>query len=361
MLHRKLPVLLVILSPCLVGNLVPLLEGQILIQHGDLGSPDSYTCALSGLKGMGSDCGTSDDEMVFTAEILSITPASNDEFRLTVRPETIFKGTPTLGMEIVTEQRRCLPPMKTGDSWLFSLFRDHESKVLTINYGSRSGPETEEDQQIRLLHRLAGLDSAGVVKGRAYFNRKTEDGGEEQVPSVKHPIVLSRFEDDQKFTTLTDKNGEFEFEPVPAGKYDLGSNTVPGLWTMWSGQFEVEPHGCTAFDLDFHVDGQIAGRLIFPVGVDPFQWNVEATPFDDPEVVPASTWTDAAGRFVLHGLSPGKYVVKFEKTEMRKGPNLRFDLFAPGTRDRTNAQVIELGKATRAEGIELIVPRSAIE
>ena len=59
---------------------------------------------------MVSDCGTKDDEMVFTAEILSIASAPNNEFRLTLRPETIFKGTPTVGMEILTAQLRCLQP-----------------------------------------------------------------------------------------------------------------------------------------------------------------------------------------------------------------------------------------------------------
>jgi len=359
--HRKFPFLVLILSSCLVGYLVPLLDGQILVLHGDLGSPDSYSCALSGLKGMGSDCGTKYDEMVFTAEILSIASAPSDEFRLTLRPETIFKGTPTVGMEILTAQRRCLPAMKIGDSWLFSLYRDEKSKELIVSFGSRSGPETGESQQIDFLHRLAGLDAAGVVKGRAFFDRETREAGREQAPSVNHPIILTRIEDGRKFKTLTNKKGEFEFARVPAGKYDLEPNTKPGLWTMWSGGFEVEQHGCTAFDLDFQVDGQIAGRLVFPGGIDPLEWEVEATPADDPGVVPASAWTDDAGRFVLHGLSPGRYIVVFEKTEMRKGPNLRVDLYAPGTPDRVNAQVIELGKASRVEGIELVVPRSTIE
>jgi hypothetical protein len=358
---RKFSFLALMLPSCLVGYLVPLLEGQIMVQHGDLGSPDSYSCDLSGLKGMGSDCGTKYDEMVFTAEILSIVSAPSDEFRLTLRPKTIFKGTPTVGMEIQTSQLRCLPAMKIGDSWLFSLYRDEKSKELVVNFGSRSGPETEESHQIDSLRRLAGLDAAGVVKGRAYFDRGTREGGQEQFPSVNHTIILTRVEDGQKFKALTNKKGEFEFDPVPAGKYDLDPNTRPGLWTMWSGGFNVEPHGCTAFDLDFQVDGQIAGRLVFPGGVDPSKWQVNVTPADDPWVVPASAWTDDSGRFVLHGLSPGKYFVVFERTEKRNGPNLRVDLFAPGTANRANAQVIELGKATRVEGIELVVPPSAIE
>jgi hypothetical protein len=358
--HRKFTFLALIFSSCFAGHLVPLLEGQIEVLHGDLGSPDSYSCSLSGLKGMGSDCGTKDDEMVITAEIRSIALAPGDEFRLTHHPETIFKGAPTEGMEIFTAQRRCLPAMKVGDSWLFSLYRDRKSKELIVNYGSRSGPETEESQQIDFLKRLARLDASGVVKGRAYSDR--EAGEErERLPSVNHTIILTRGEDGLKFRALTNKKGEFEFEPVPAGKYDLDPNTKPGLWTMWSGGLDVKPHGCTDFDLDFHVDGQIAGRLIFPGGVDPSEWQVEVTPAFDSGVVPASTWSDDAGRFVLHGLSPGKYIVVFEKTEMRKGPNLRFDLFAPGTPNRANAQVIELGEASRVEGIELVVPRSAIE
>jgi hypothetical protein len=359
--RRKFWFFVLMLSSFIVGYNVPRLEGQIVEMHGDPGSPDSYVCALSGLKGMGSDCGTKYDEMVLTAQILSISPAPNDELRLTLLPETVFKGTPAKRMEILTAQHRCLPEMKIGDSWLFSLYRDKKSKELIVNYGSRSGPETEESQQISLLRRLAGLDAAGVVRGRAYSYQVAGDGAREQIPSINHTIILTRVEDGQKFKALTDKNGEFEFESVRAGKYDLDPNTKPGVWTMWSGGFKLDPNGCTAFDLDFQVDGQIAGTLVFPAGVDPSQWEVEVTPFDDPEVVPASAWTDDAGRFVLHGLSPGKYIVVFKKTQMRTGPNLRVDLFVPGTQDRANAQVIELGKAARVQGIELIVPYSAIE
>jgi len=359
--HRKFPFLVLMLSSCLVGCIAPLLEGQIDEWHGYPGSPDFYICSRSGLKGMGRDCGTKYDEMVFTAQILSIASAPSDEFRLTLRPETIFKGAPSIGIQVLTAQWRCLPTMKTGDSWLFSLYRDKESKELIVSYGSRSGPDAEESQQIDSLRRLAGLDAAGVVKGLAYVYRETTDAGRELIPSVNHTIILTHVEDGLKFKALSNEKGEFEFEPVPAGKYDLDPNTKPGLWTMWSGGLDVEPHGCTTFDLDFQVDGQITGRLVFPAGVDPTEWQVEVTPVDDPEVVPASAWTDDTGHFVLHGLEPGKYIVAFEKTEMRKGPNLRVNLFAPGTPDRINAQVIELGKATRVEGIELVVPRSAIE
>src|SRR5215831_12875884 len=123
MSQRKFRFFVLMLSSCLIGLPVPRLEGQILEIHGDPGSPDSYACARSGLKGMGSDCGTKYDEMVLTAEILSITPAPDDELRLTLRPETVFKGTPGRRMEILTAQHRCLPEMKIGESWLFSLYR----------------------------------------------------------------------------------------------------------------------------------------------------------------------------------------------------------------------------------------------
>ena len=359
--HNRFRFIELMIFSCLVWCPPTLLDGQIIEIHGDPGGPDSYECAVSGLRGLGSDCGTKDDEMVFTAEILSIAPAPNEEFRLALRPKTIFKGAPTSGMEILTEQRRCLPAMKAGDSWLLSLYRDRESGELIVNYGSRSGPETEESQQISFLRSLGDLDAAGVVKGRAYYYLETSDRVREQRPSVKHTIVLTRAADAAKFKALTDKNGEFEFEALAPGAYDIDANTKPGLWTEWSGEVEVESHGCTDLDLDFHVDGQIAGKLVFPAGVDPSQWEVEVTPGDDPGVVAAWTSTDDAGEFVLHGLSPGKYIVAVEKTEMRKGPNLRVDLFAPGTPERANAQVIELGKAAHVEGIELIVPSFAIE
>jgi hypothetical protein len=357
---RKFPAVILLLLACLAEAVVPHAYAQITIQY-DLPNGDSYFCTVSGLKGMGSDCGTKYDEMVFTAEILSMDPAPNNEFRLILRPLTVFKGAPTVGVQVFTAQHRCLPEMKTGNRWLFSVYRDEESKNLIVNYGSRSGPEAEEAEQIAFLHKLASLDNQGVVKGRAYFNQETEEDSEEQVPSSNHTILLTRVEDGRKFKVATNVKGEFEFEPVPAGKYKLDPNTKPGLWTEWYGETDVEPHGCTDFDLDFKVDGQIAGKLVFPAGVDPSTWEIEVTPADDPDVYPASTWTDDAGRFVLHGLEPGKYIVVFEKTAMRKGPNLQVNLFAPGTPVRANAQVIELGKATHVEGIEIVIPRSALK
>jgi hypothetical protein len=361
MLHRNSTFLANILLTCLAGLFVPLAEGQVVVEHGDWGSPDSYTCSYDGLKGMGQDCGTKYDVMVLTAEILSISLAPDNEFRIALRPETVFKGAPTVGMEILTSQRLCLPEMKIGDSWLFTLFRAGESKDLILGYGTRSGPVSDEKVQIDLLRRLASLDTQGIVKGRAYCNLETGKRFRKQVPSKSQIILLTRVEDGRKFKALTDDKGQYEFEPLPAGEYDLNPNTKPGFWTMWSGKIEVEAHGCIDSDLDFQVDGQIAGTLVFPAGVDPNTWEIEVSPVDDPGVVPASAWTDESGQFVLHGLEPGKYIVAFRKTEKRDGPNLKVDLFAPGTPDRANAQVIELGKAKRVEGLEVIVPRSVIE
>ncbi len=332
---------------------------QITEIRGDVSSGDWYTCSVSGLHGMGKECGTKDDAMVFTATIVSIVPAPDDELRLTLNPETIFKGAPTAGMEIMTMQRRCLPEMKAGDSWLFSLSRVQGSKQLIVNYGSRSGPQADEGKQIVFLHRLAGLDHQGIVRGYAHLRREDKDGDEEQVPSKKHEIQVKRLADGREFRTFTDANGNFDFGPVDAGEYSLEPNTKPGLWTMWSGRFDVEAHGCTDFDLDFQTDGRISGRLVFPGGVDPSTWMVEASPAVDPDLVPASDWTDDAGNFVLHGLKPGRYIVRFEKTEKRKEFNLTADYYAPGTTNRGNAQIIELAPEASVQGIEIVIPRSA--
>lgn len=357
----KFPAANFLIFACLAGAVVPSALAQIFIEN-KLPNGDSYECVLSGLKGMGSDCGTKYDEMVFTAEILAIDPGPGNEFRLTLRPLKVFKGDPAVGVKVYTAQHRCLPEMKTGDHWLFSVDREGESKNLTVNFGSRSGPEAEEAGNIAFLDRLESLDHAGLVKGYAYFYEETGEHSSEQRPSTNHTVVMTRLSDGSKSKALTDEKGNFDFGPLPVGTYEFEANTKPGLWTRWTGQVDVEAHGCTDFDLDFHVDGQIAGRIVFPAGVDPSTWEVEATPADDPDVFPASDWTDAAGRFVLHGLKPGKYTVEFKQTEMmRKGPNLVVDIFAPGTPNRLNAQVIEIGKATRVEGIEIAVPRTALK
>ncbi len=178
---RKFPAIILLLLACFSGSVVPLAIAQNVILH-DLESSDPYNYSLSGLKGMLSECGIKFGEMVFTAEILSMDPAPYGEFRLTLRPLTIFKGAPALGVKVFTAQRRCLPEMKTGDRWLFSVYRDSESKNLFVGYGTRSGPEAAEAEQIAFLHKLASLDNQGVVKGRAYFNQGTGEHSEAQPP-----------------------------------------------------------------------------------------------------------------------------------------------------------------------------------
>jgi len=320
-----------------------------------------YSCAVSGLKGMGSDCGVQYDDMVFTATIASVHPAADGELRLTLEPETVFKGEPAIGMEIMTAQHKCLPPIKTGDHWLFSLYRDHESKELRVNYGSRSGPIDEMSATLTLLRRLTRLSDSGVVKGHVYVERDVSENEIADVPLANLSIIVTQEGTGRESQVVTDKDGNFEFEPLAAGDYDLNPLTKRGLWTMWSGKFSVKPHGCTDFDLDMHVDGQISGKVVFPAGIDPYQWSVKVSPVDQPGITPDSEWTDRSGGFVLHGLKPGRYVVAVEATEHRDGPNLALDLFAPGTGDRTNAREIELGEASHVDGVEITVPSTAIQ
>jgi len=358
--NRKSTFLFLLLACGLVGHCPSLAFAQIMEIHGRPDSPDFFVCSRSGLKGMGSDCGTEYYDSVFTAEILSVTSEPNNELRLTLRPQKIFKGKPEVGVQVITSQWRCLPPMRAGDSWLFFLKQNRDSKELIVSYGGRSGPVEDKKQEIQVLGRLVDLDSAGVLKGRAYRYQQKGKISSEQVFMKDHEIVLTG-EDGRKIKTTTNEDGNFEFNSIPAGKYDSEPNTEAGLWTRRSGTITVEPHSCKMMDLDFVEDGQIAGRLVFPLEVDPNMWEVEATPLDDPDVFPASTWTDNAGNFVLHGLRSGKYLVVIKKTEMRKGPNLSKDLYAPGDPERDNGRIIKLEKAARVEGVELFVPRSAIE
>jgi hypothetical protein len=261
MRHRRFSVFATSLVLSLLGSATPRATAQLTIIY-EQPDGDWYSCSVSSLKGMGKDCGTEYDEMVFTATILSVRPAADGELRLTLGPETVFKGAPTVGMEILTEQRRCLPEMNTGDHWLFSLYRDRESKELLVNYGSRSGPVDAMADRLAFLHKLGTLNDTGIVRGRAHWKRESADGSQEEVPRSDHEIVLTRTETGEKLKTLTDKNGNFQFEPLPAGEYDLDPNTEHGLWTMWSGTIKVKRQACTEFDLDFHVDGQNSGRLI---------------------------------------------------------------------------------------------------
>jgi hypothetical protein len=304
-----------------------------------------YACERSGFMGSGSFCGTQNYDEIVVGAILSVEPVSGREISFALKPEETFKGAEASRIDVTTKQAVCFPDFRPGDRWLLYLQRDKESDALMLAYGSGSGPVTQEKAAIERLRRLSKFRGSGMIAGEVDISNG--------MPRVHHPIVARRLTDGAQYTVFTNKQGKFEFPPLPAGKYNLNANTVPGLTATWSGEITVEARQCTNYFFDVQVDGRISGFVRNGDG-DPLESvEVEAVAADGTEGGGGSAMTDEKGHYEIRSLDAGRYFVglRIAPDEAGKG-----SLYAPGVKDRRKALNVSLGQAERRAGVNIRVP-----
>ena len=305
----------------------------------------TYACERSGLMDSGGFCGTQNYDVIVVGTVLSVEPASGRQTGFALKPEEIFKGPEASRIDVTTKQAVCFPDLRPGDRWLLYLQRDKESDALTLAYGSGSGPLMQENETVERLRRLSKFKGSGMIAGEVDISNGK--------PRVHHPIIARRLADGAQYMVFTNKEGKFEFPPLPAGKYNLNANTVPGLTATWSGEITVETRQCTNYFFDVQVDGRISGFVRNPDG-DPLESvEVEAIPADGSEGGGGTAVTDEKGHYEIRSLDAGRYFVglRIAADEAGKG-----SLYAPGVRDRRRALNVSLGQAERRVGVNIRVP-----
>lgn len=305
----------------------------------------TYACQRSGITGSGDSCGTQNFDEIVVGAILSVEPASNGEVNFALKPEEVFKGPPAARIDITTKQTLCFPDLRPGDRWLFYLVRDKESDRLTLAYGSGSGLASQLRANVERLRRLSKFRNAGLVTGEVDISNGK--------PRVHHPIVVRSLANGAQYKAYTDKDGKFEFPPLPAGKYNLNPNTVPGLKATWSGDIAVEPHQCTNYFVEVEVDGRISGFVRNPDGTPQESVEVEAVSADDADNPGGSAVTNGRGHYEIRGLDVGRYYVGLSIADAIDGNGA---LYAPGVKDRKRATTVTLGQADRHAGVDIRVP-----
>jgi hypothetical protein len=304
-----------------------------------------YACQRSGLMGSGDSCGTQNYDEIVVGAIISTAPGPGGETNITLKPEEIFKGLPATRIDITTKQALCFPDLRPGDRWLFYLVRDKESDRLTLAYGGGSGLAAQQSASVARLRRLSKFRDTGLIAGEVDISNGK--------PRVHHPVVVRRLANGAQYTAYTDKDGKFEFPPLPAGKYNLNPNTVPGLKATWSGEIAVEPRQCTNYFVEVEVDGRISGFVRNGDGTPQESVEVEAVSADDAENPGGSAVTNGKGHYEISGLDVGRYYVGLSIADAVDGNGA---LYAPGVKDRKRATTVTLGQADRHAGVDIRVP-----
>lgn len=318
------------------------------------------TCAVSGLRGFGDDCGFKYYDAAFLGTIVSIRELPQDEFQLTVRPTEVFKGEVPSIVTVTTTQGACFPEFVIGEQWIPATRRNEKHKDLTLDFGSPSGPVSKSQNLLSRFRLLARSNDSGLIIGEVSAPSDSESDSNAPVPRADQKIIVRSVPDGIQYIAFTSNDGDFAFEPLPVGKYKIDANTVPGLRSGGDGPTTVEAHECRDYHIAMRMDGTITGKVILPDGDNSRHWNVDAVPLGEDDVSSGFAYTDDAGNFEIHGLSPGRYILGIEVVGVSSRYDLNFGVFAPGVGDRNAAEIVELGKNEKRTGVDIRIPAAAI-
>jgi hypothetical protein len=306
----------------------------------------TYACQRNSQMGPENFCGTQNFDEIVVGAILSVDPVSDREINFSFKPDQVLKGVKAQKIDVSTKQGVCFPDLHPGDRWLLYLVRDKETDALTLAYGSGSGPVTQLKGVVDRLRRLSKFRDSGMILGEV----DKSDG----TPRIHHPVVARRLPAGARYMVVTNKDGKFEFPPLPAGKYNLNADTVSGMKATWSGEISVEPRQCASYFFNVQVDGRISGSVQNSDGEPVEAVEVEALPQGDEDNAGGSAVTDEKGHYVINGLDAGRYIVGIGIGDDSAGNG---GIFAPGVKDRKKALSVNLGQAEKRAGVNIREPQ----
>jgi hypothetical protein len=310
-------------------------------------------------------CGTLDYayQRVFVGTVQSVIEISDTDRRLDIAPDEAFLGDSS--PVSTTVNQACLTPndpeIKAGDKWLFYLrtyraFRADGKPIyrtvqMEMPFDGPSKPLAQAQEDIAQLRHLSHLTDSGILSGNVTAPYTGTMNG---VPN--HRIVAKRASDGAEYSTLTDSEGEFKFDPLPAGAYEVTANTADGLWARDAGRLEVLAGKCTSTGFMLETDGIISGHVGSPDGK-PFvvhPW-VQIVSVDDHRFT--SAYVDANGNFEARGVEPGRYLVGLG-IRAGTGPfsDVPTPVYYPDVRTKEQAAIIQLGPAEKRANIDFKLP-----
>ena len=333
-------------------------EAQIIFlkQEGD----KTTFCTHSGLFSDMKDCGTKSDwySYVFVGSISSIASADNDEKELQITPEEIFYGNPSNSLKVRTSQVACLPKLSLGDRWLFFLKEEKSSPMLLDYYGNPSVPVDSARDEIQILRRLKTLGNQGLLQGSVQRGRFGDDA-----PVPQAQVVLESVPDKLQFFATTDSLGRYEFQPLPAGRYNVRVNPIDSFQPD-GGTVSIRPGGCWDLTLrrspHAHIAGHIRRSNRSPVA------DVPVLILTEGQSGYTSTTTNERGYYDFDGLQPGKYVIGISFPDVPAWKHSSCggacdqpgaSLYYPGTLSRSGALSISLEADERRDDIDFVIPQ----
>lgn len=313
------------------------------------------------IRGREGSCGPSYGyDAVFTGTVVSVTETTGNERRLELIPEEVFSGRVTGLLTVATKQGECFVDFQAGDKWLFYLRRDTRTKSLLLDYASPTRPTADAKVQIDILRRLAQMNDSGIITGQVTEPIWNNNQWKTSIPVADHKIIAKEQVSDREYTVFTDKDGHYEFEPLPPGEYKVSADTSEGVWAE-DLTAAIRPRSCSQLSFALEPDGIISGQVTTADGKPSKYVQVAIVPASAGNLQFTSALTNELGRFEVKALHPGRYLVGVGIQTRPGTAEWRSRVYYPGVRDPNLAVMIDLGKAEKRTNVDFQLPPSTAQ
>ena len=220
-----------------------------------------------------------------------------------------------------------------------------------------SKPVTDAPEDIALLRRLAQMPDSGIIVGDVTRPIWNDNKWQSSVPVPNQKIVAKRESNGTEYAALTNRDGHYEFAPLPLGFYELNPNTVQGLLAV--GKYaEVQSRSCSQVGFQLLPDSTISGRVTTSDGKPAKYVQVAIVPTSAGNLQFDSAIVDEDGYFEIKGAQPGRYLLGVGIQARQGSRQWRSRVYYPGAQTTDAAVVIELGQAEKRTTINFQLPNS---
>ncbi len=290
--------------------------------------------------------------------------------------EKVFKGGVKAGDEMTFGQgggADCIWTFSEADigrRYLFYLDRFKDSTVwVAVTCGRSRGVDYANDD-------LLYLDNLSKVRGKTRISGTlTFDGANNPGVSGRDIRIVGA---GKTYEVKTDENGVYELYDVPAGKYSVEPETIPGwrvgrFWLRYSPSFagseddksprkipivlEAKKHA--GLDIHFEIDNAVRGK-IFDAESKPMNGVcLNLVPADGSKGPYLADCTEQEGTFEIDEIPPGRYVIVVNNDGEVTSNEPFGTFYYPNVAKREEATVFQIAAGEFVEDLQIYAPVAA--
>jgi hypothetical protein len=273
--------------------------------------------------------------------------------------EESFLGVKGQTVEVITGMGGgdCGYDFKEGERYFVYAHRDPKDNTLHVGICGRTRSLAEATVDLEYARRIAGGNRDALLYGIVlrYTRDSYRDYGQHKAMEGITVIAESY---SKRFTLVTDGEGRFQLDGIPAGTYRVRAELPDNLNKAADQQVLIQPGRCAGAEFTTTSLGSVKGKLFDSSGEPASQIYIKLIPAKTTEGEKEpwrgrelSAYTDKEGIYSFTQIPPGQYVIAINYEGQPRSYEPPYPRsYYPGVKSLAQAKIIEV-----AEGQELEV------